>query len=75
MAGSIPKKLRGENAKNRTKLEILLYWLGPRVDSQKVQGLFSKKSRPKGYAQISAVGSRSSGSDLKGARSNLARWI
>ena len=48
---------------------------GLRVEYGKVEGLFNKMARAKGYGWISAVGSRSGGSDLKGARSNPVRWI
>ena len=48
---------------------------GLRVEYGKVEGLFNKMARAKGYGWISAVGSRSRGSDLKGARSNPVRWI
>ena len=45
------------------------------VDSEETGGLFSKKSRPNQYLRISAVRSRSCGSDLKDPRSNLGRWL
>jgi hypothetical protein len=48
MVGSISKKLRGLNAKNRAYLELLLNGGGLRVDSKETQGLFSKAARPKG---------------------------
>ena len=43
---------------------------GPRVESGKSQGLFSKKFRPNRYLQISTVGFRSGGLDLMGSGSN-----
>ena len=43
MVGSILEKLRDLNIKNRSWLEILLNYHGPRVDSEKTQGLFSKR--------------------------------
>ena len=45
------------------------------VDSEETGGLFSKKSRPNQYLRISAVRSRSCGSDLKDPRSKLGRWL
>ena len=45
------------------------------VDSEETGGLFSKNSRPNQYLRISAVRSRSCGSDLKDPRSNLGRWL
>jgi hypothetical protein len=42
MAGSIFKKLRGLNAKNRACLEILLNGGGLQVVFRKAQGFFSK---------------------------------
>jgi hypothetical protein len=51
-AGSISRKLRVENVKNRTDLQLLLKAHGPRVDSMETRGLFGKKARAKGYAQI-----------------------
>ena len=51
-AGSILEKLRDLNIKNRSWLEILLNYHGPRVDSEKTQGLFSKSAWLKRYAQI-----------------------
>jgi hypothetical protein len=45
MAGSISKKLRGLNAKNRAYLELLSNGVGLRVDSKETQGLFSKAAR------------------------------
>ena len=50
-------------------------WCGLRVDSEETGGLFSKKSRPNRYLRISAVRSRSCGSDLKDPRSKLGRWL
>ena len=52
--------------KNRTWLEIVLNAQGLRVESRKLQGLFIKFSKPKGYVSIWALGSGSNGSDLKG---------
>ena len=52
MAGLKTGKLRGLNAKNRAYLELLLNWIGLRVDSRKVQGLFNKKARPNRYVRI-----------------------
>ena len=52
MAGSNLKKLRGVRAKFWAKLQILLNGTRLRVDFKRVQGLFSKSARPKGYAQI-----------------------
>jgi hypothetical protein len=49
-AGSIFKKVRGLYIKNWAYLELLLNYSGPQVDSQKVQGLFNKVARVKGYA-------------------------
>jgi hypothetical protein len=49
MAGSISKKLRGLNAKNRAYLELLLNGGGLRVDSKETQGLFSKAARANWY--------------------------
>ena len=51
-AGSILEKLRDLNVKNRSWLEILLNYHGPRVDSEKTQGLFSKSAWLKRYARI-----------------------
>ena len=51
-AGSILEKLRDLNIKNRSWLEILLNYHGPRVDSEKSQGLFSKSAWLKRYARI-----------------------
>ena len=41
-AGSILEKLRDLNIKNRSWLEILLNYHGPRVDFKETRGLFSK---------------------------------
>ena len=41
-AGSILEKLRDQNVKNRSWLEILLNYHEPRVDYWKLLGLFSK---------------------------------
>ena len=49
--------------------------MGRRVYLNETQGLFSKKSRPNRYLRISAVRSRSCGSDLKDPRSKLGRWL
>ena len=49
MAGSISRKLRGVRAKFWADLEIILNWLGRRVDFKEVGGLFSKNVRAKGY--------------------------
>ena len=49
MAGSISRKLRGVRAKFWADLEIILNWLGWRVDFKEVEGLFSKNVRAKGY--------------------------
>ena len=68
--GSISKEFKGLNVKNWAELQLLLNCSGPRVDYPKGQGLFSKFSRPNRYLQIRTVGSRSSGLDLYGARSN-----
>ena len=65
-AGSKTRKLRGFGARNWAKLELFLNTDGLRVDTAKAQGLFRKITRPKGYLQISAVGSCSSGLDLIG---------
>ena len=51
-AGSILEKLRDLNVKNRSWLEILLNYHGPRVDSEKTQGLFSKSAWLKRYTRI-----------------------
>ena len=72
-AGSKTGKLRGLNAKNRADLELFLNCSGPRVESMKDQGLFSKKTRPNRYLRIWAVGSRSGGPGLIGSRSNRGR--
>ena len=71
--GSKTVKLRGLNAKNRTGMQLLLNYSGPRVDTHKAQGHFSKNTRPNRYLRVWAVGSRSSGSDRMGTQSNLAR--
>jgi hypothetical protein len=47
-------------------MEFLSNCAGPRVDSRKVQGLFSKRARPNWYALIRAVGSGSSGTNQRG---------
>ena len=65
-AGSISRKRGGVCARFWAKLELFLNKGGPRVESQKAQGLFSKNARLKRYAQISAVGSRSGGSARRG---------
>ena len=63
MASSISRKLRGVRAKFWADLELILNWLGRRVDFKEAQGLFSKVSRPNWYARIEP-------SDL-----DLAVWI
>ena len=68
MAGSKTRKLRGLNAKNRADLELLLNWCGLRVNSRKVQGLFSKTARPKGYLLIWVAYDGSDGQERLGAR-------
>jgi len=73
MAGTISRKFRGLRAKNRTWLELFLNAQGLRVYLKETQGLFSKTTRPKGYARFSAVGSRSDGLDLNGLGSNRGR--
>ena len=57
MAGSNLKKLRGFGEKFWVKLQLLLNNSGPRVESGKIQGLFSKKSRPNRYLRVWAIGS------------------
>ena len=42
MAGSISKKLKGLNIKNRAWIEILLHYIGVRVYFSKTQGAFCK---------------------------------
>jgi hypothetical protein len=61
MMVSISGKCRGLNAKNWAHMELLLNWKGRWVDFQKLQGLFSKTARPKGYLLIWAIGSGSDG--------------
>jgi len=63
MAGSISKKLRGLNIKNRAWIEILLHCIGVRVYFSKTQGAFCK----------TADADRFLGS-LTSARSDLGRW-
>ena len=46
---------------------------GLRVEYGKVEGLFRKSGKPKGYGWISAVGSPFGGSDLLWTRSNHGR--
>ena len=60
-AGSNSRKLRGLRVKFWTKKEIFLNRLGVRVESERPQGLFSKKARAKGYAPIWIVRSGSEG--------------
>ena len=48
MAGSNLKKLRGVRAKFWGNLQILLNGTGLRVDSQELQGLFSKVAARRG---------------------------
>ena len=62
-AGSISKKLRGLNIKNRAWIEILLHCIGVRVYFSKTQGAFCK----------TADADRFLGS-LTSARSELGRW-
>src|SRR6185503_15900118 len=62
-AGSISKKLRGINIKNRAWIEILLHCIGVRVYFSKTQGAFCK----------TADADRFLGS-LTSARSDLGRW-
>ena len=52
MAGSISRKLRGVRAKIWADLELILNWLGRRVDFKETEGFFSKITRAKGYLQI-----------------------
>ena len=47
--GTIFGKLRGLNAKNRTVLQLFLNCSGPRVESRKDQGLFSKTAMADWY--------------------------
>ena len=68
MAGSKTGKLRGLNTKNRADLELLLNWRGLRVNFRKVQGLFSKTARPKGYLLIWVAYVGSDGQVRLGAR-------
>ena len=72
-AGAISRKFRGLRAKNRTWLELFLNAQGLRVYLKETQGLFSKTTRPKGYARFLDVGSRSDGLDLNGLGSNRGR--
>ena len=44
-AGSISKKLKGLNIKNRAWIEILLNTTGPRVEFRKTREVFSKSTR------------------------------
>jgi hypothetical protein len=73
MAGSISKKLRGLNAKNRAYLELLLNGGGLRVDSKETQGLFNKSAEANWYLLIWATGSRSDGSERSGTRDLISR--
>ena len=66
--GSKTGKLMGLNAKNRADLELLLNWRGLRVNSRKVQGLFSKIARPKGYILILVAYAGSDGQERLGVR-------
>ena len=52
-------KLRGFCERFWADLELFLNWLGLRVDSRKVQGLFSKKTRLNRYVWIWSIGSGS----------------
>jgi hypothetical protein len=85
MADPISRKLRGFGAKIGAPPELLLNWVGPRVDSKETQGLFSKAAGAKGYLLIWTDGSGSDGSDaFRFGRSDLnavdrtvrsKRWI
>ena len=66
MAGSILGKFRGFRVKFWAEKELFLNTAGLRVEYGKVEGLFNKMARAKGYGWISAVGSRSEGSGRKG---------
>ena len=46
------RKLRGFGVRNWADLELFLNCSGPRVNSRKVQGLFSKKTRLNRYVWI-----------------------
>ena len=72
-AGLISGKLRGVCAKFWARLQIFFKSGGLRVESTKVQGLFSKRYRPNRYGWISTAGSASGGSDLLWVRSNQGR--
>ena len=63
MVGSISKKLRGLNIKNRAWIEILLHCIGVRVYFSKTQGAFCKTADADHF-----LGS------LTSARSDLGRW-
>ena len=45
MAGSNREKLRGQNDKNRTYLQLFLNYKGVRVEYGKLEGLLSKTDR------------------------------
>ena len=64
MAGSNSTKLRVQNVKTRTELKILLHCSGRRVNSDKAQGLFSKKA-----------GADRSFPSVDSGRFVLGRWI
>ena len=49
MAVPIFKKVRGLNVKNRTVLQLFLNCSGPRVESRKDQGFFSKTTTTDRY--------------------------
>ena len=68
----ISGKLGGVRAKTWVKLQLFLNNSGPRVESGKSQGLFSKKFRPNRYLRLRAVRSGSGGLDLNAGRSNLS---
>ena len=63
MAGSISKKLRGLNIKNRAWIEILLHCIGVRVYFSKTQGAFCKIADTDCFL-----------CSLTSARSDLRRW-
>ena len=72
-AGLISGKLKGVCAKFWARLQIFFKSGGLRVESTKVQGLFSKRYRPNRYGWISTAESASGGSDLLWVRSNQGR--
>ena len=69
----ISGKLRGVCAKFWARLQIFFKSGGLRVESTKVQGLFSKRYWPNRYGWISTAGSASGGLDLLWVRSNQGR--